>query len=156
MTIAKRSLCVFPLATVGVTLLIGSFFLLSGCDLNNFAVKTTTLIGDDHDQFPAIVLNAQDGSHDYIFDWEQNSIGGLPLSKFRPKSKYWRLQVFKFSDGQRIGGNSSDWKPRSDTKETFKSLEFDKLMRVDLDLADDERGEKDALTKSFVILLHDE
>jgi hypothetical protein len=136
--------------------LLGCLFLVSGCDLNSFAVRTSTLIGEDHDQFPAIVLNAQDGSHDYVFDWEANTVGGLPLSKFRPKAKYWRLQVFKFSDGLRIGGNSSDWKPRSETKETFKALDFDKLMRVDLDLADDARGEENARTKSFIILLHDE
>ena len=137
----------------GLILVFGCF-LLSGC---NYALRTQTLFGKDYAQFPAVVLNAQNGSHDYTFDWNKNTIGGLSVSSYKPKAKYWRLHVFNFKDGQRIGGNENKWKDlETDTAETLVNLPFDKLMRADIDLTDDPNTSENARTLSFIVLLHDE
>lgn len=141
-----------PGLVAGVTLAL-CCFLLTGC---NYVVRTSSLFGGELDQFPAVVLNTQDGSHNYTFDWKKNTIGGLSVSKYKPKAKYWRLHVFKFKDGQRIGGNENKWKDlETDTSETFVDLPFDKLMRVDLDLTDDPNSGENARTLTFIVLLHD-
>jgi hypothetical protein len=139
--------------TAGSTLLL-SCFLFSGC---NYAIRTKTLFGGEYDQFPAVVLNTQNGSHDYTFDWNKNTIGGLSVSKFKPKAKYWRLHVFNFKDGQRIGGNENKWKDlETDATQTLLNLPFDKLMRADVDLTDNPNSMENPRTLTFIVLLHDE
>ena len=134
----------------GVTLLL----LSSSC---NYAMRTSTLFGEDLQRFPAVVLSTQNGSHDYTFDWDKSTVGGLSASVVKPKAKYWRLHVFKFSDGQRIGGNEGKWKDlETETAETLVDLPFDKLMRADVDLTDNPETGENARTLPFIVLLHDE
>lgn len=147
-----------PAVVAGTTLFL-SCFVLSGC--TSWFVSTKTLLGENRDAFPAVVLSAQNHSHDYTFDWDQNTVGGLSLSKVKPDAKYWRMQVYRFSDGERIGNNTNQWKPLDsnnpeDKRETFTKLDFDKLMIVSLDVADSQDGLKNVGTYSINVLLHDE
>lgn len=111
-------------------------------------------------QFPSIVLSVN--SHDYEFNWDTMEINGVPLRKILPQAKFWRLQVFQFSDGTRIGGNDSDFRSfdsEEQRKETLKNLPFDTLLRADIDLKNNPKAndpDEDAKTVSFMILLHDE
>lgn len=126
-------------------------FLFSGCNL----VQTKTLFGPDLRQFPAVVLTVT--SHEYTFDWDKTTIGGAPVSEFVPRAKFWRLGVFKFSDGVRIGGTDGDFHAfEVKRSEVFHDLPWDKLLRADLDLTDDPNGDKEAKTLSFIVLLHNE
>lgn len=141
-----------PGLVAGVTLFLNCF-LLTGCDL---VMQPKTVFGPDLRQFPAVVLSAN-GSHDYTFDWDKTTIGGISVSKFEPKAKYWRLNVFRFSDGLQIGNNDGKFKPlETDRSEQFTDLKWDKLMRADLDLTDDPKSDENARTLSFIVLLHDE
>lgn len=138
---------------VGGTLLV-SCFLISGC---NYFIQSHTLFGEELDKFPSVVLRAQNHSTTYVFDWNTSTIGGVSLSKFKPKVKYWRLHLFKFSNGDRIAPDNTDWKYlESDTNETFNNLTFDILMRADLDLTDNIESGENARTYSLNVLLHDE
>src|SRR5688572_21933100 len=101
--------------------LIVVFTLISGC---HYAVRTKTLFGDERDQYPAVVLKPQNHSHDYEFDWDKNTVGGVRLSEWQPKQKYWRLQLFSFSSGDPVG-NTGKWKAFKDNRtEKFTGLEF--------------------------------
>jgi len=143
-----------PTLVITISLLLSSS-LFTGC---NYIVRTANLFGGDYNQFPAVVLNTQEsGSHNYTFDWNKNTIGGLAVSTYKPKAKYWRLHVFNFKDGQRIGGNENKWKNlETDPSETLVNLPFDKLMRADLDLTNNTDTLEDAKTFTFIVLLHDE
>ena len=136
----------------GVTLLL-SCFLFSGCA--NYAIRTQTLFGEHRDQFPAIVLSPTD-KDEYTFDWNKTTIGGVSVSKFIPSKKFWRLNVFKFSDGQRIGGNDYDFHPISETKVTFINLPLHQLLRADLELCDEPKHCNDTKGYSFMVLMHKE
>ncbi len=137
----------------GGTLLV-SCFLFSGC---NYVVRTKTLFGEELDKFPSVVLSAQNHSTTYVFDWNETTLGGVSLSEFKPKAKYWRLHLFKFSNGDRIAPYKTDWKLlESDTKETFEKLTFDTLMLADLDLTDNPVTGENARRYSINVLLHDE
>ncbi len=111
-------------------------------------------------QLPSIALNVH--SHNYEFNWETMEVNGVPLRKILPQAKFWRLQVFQFSDGTRIGGNSSDYRSfdsEEQRRETLFNLPFDTLLRVDIDLKNTpgaDEPDEDAKTVSFMVLLHDE
>lgn len=147
------SRCV-PGLMAGVTLAV-SCFLFSGC---NYAVRQKTIFGPDLRQLPAVVLSPQNGSHDFVFDWRVATIGGTPMLTWKPDKRYWRLNVFRFKNGMRIGGNKDGWKDfqKDEYTETFSAIVFDRLIRVDLDLTDDPNGsEKDEPPWSLYVLLHD-
>jgi len=133
-----------------------SCFLFSGC--TDFVVFTKDIIGKSLDAFPTVVLSTQErGSHNYVFDWDKNTIGGVSLSKYKPKAKHWRLHLFNFGTGERIAPKKIDWKfLDSDTKETFEEVPFDKLLRADLDLTDDIDTGENAKTYSINFILHDQ
>ena len=139
----------------GGTLLLGCF-LFSGC--SSFVVLTKDIVGKELDAFPAVVLSTQaKGSHNYVFDWNTNTIGGVSLSEFKPKTKYWRLHLFNFQTGVRIAPDKTDWKIlECDTKETFEKVPFDELLRADLDLTDDFDTGKNARSYSINFILHDQ
>lgn len=113
-------------------------------------------------QLPSIVLSVYSHSHDYDFNWDTMEVNGVPLIKILPQAKFWRLQVFQFSDGTRIGGNGSDYRSfdsEEQRRETLFNLPFDKLLRVDIDLKNTpgaDEPDEDAKTVSFMVLLHDE
>ena len=148
-----------PGLLAGVTVLL-SCFLLLGC---NYAVRTTTLFGDYRDQFPPVVLSVdKEDKIDYTFDWKETTVGGMSVSKFKPSQNFWRLNVFRFSDGVRIGGDDK-WIPFGDLDDkntqrsvTFPGLPVGKLLRFDLDLADDPKSPKDRETYNFMVLFHNE
>src|SRR2546421_8169733 len=110
----------------GGTLLV-SCFLFSGC--SSFVVLTKDIIGKELDAFPTVVLTTQGkGNHDYVFDWNKTTIGGVSLSEFKPNAEFWRLHLFSFKTGTRIAPGKTDWKPlKCDMKETFENLKFDSL-----------------------------
>lgn len=133
-----------------VVTLIVNCFLLSGC----LFIQPKKLFGPDLRQFPAVVLTVT--SHEYEFNWDKLTIGGASAMEFIPKAKFWRLNVFNFSDGVRIGGNDSEFHSFETRSEVFHDLPWDKLLRADLDLTDDPKGHEDAKTISFIVLLHNE
>jgi len=140
-----------PGLLAGITLLL-SCFLFSGCV--SYVVRTQTLFGEYRDQFPAIVLSVD--AHEYTFDWNEATIGGVSASKFIPDKKFWRLNVFQFSDGKRIGENDYDFQPIAKTQVTFVKLPWDKLLRADLEFTDDPKSATGRTVYSFIVLLHNE
>ena len=63
------------------------------------------------------------------------------------------MNVFNFSDGTSI----TNYKFKSIEQyptESFTNLDTEKLLRVDLDLADDEQGIKNRKSYSFIVLFH--
>ena len=121
----------------GASLLL-SYFLFSGCA--NQIVRTPTLFGEHRDQFPAIVLtvdkNIKD-EYEYTFDWNKTTIGGVAISKFLPNKKFWRLRVFRYSDGMRIGGTAMNYESIAEVMSvTLVGLPANKLLRFDLELCD--------------------
>jgi hypothetical protein len=119
-------------------------------------ISTKRLFGEARDKFPAVVLSTQSpGSHDYTFDWDKNTVGGVSLANVQPNKKYWRLNLYKFKTGEVIG-NFKDCKSFADRTETFTGLDFDKLVRADLDVANDPNCMEDAETFSLNFLLHDD
>ena len=137
----------------GVALLL-SCFLFSGC---NYVLRTKTIFGEEYDKFPSVVLRPQNHSTTYVFDWNENTVGGIRLADFKPNAKYWRLHLFKYSDGTRLGPANTDWKPlATDARETFENLKFDVLMKADLDLTDNYDTGDGARSYSINVLLHDE
>jgi hypothetical protein len=136
-----------------LTMLSLSCMLLSAC---HYAVRTKTLFGDHRDQFPTIVLTAdQKDTINYTFDWETTTVGGVSVAKFVPSSKFWRLNMFRFSNGERIGGNTTDFISTKDyPKVELKDLPTERLLRADFDFADDKEGTKDRDNYSFMVLFH--
>ena len=139
-----------PSILAGVVLLL-SCFLFSSC---TYAVRTKTLFGEYHDQFPPVVLSVDNpGPVNYLFDWKTTTIAGTTASKFIPSTDFWRMNVFNFSDGQPI----TNYKFKSIEQyptESFTGLDTEKLLRVDLDLADNEEGTKNRKSLSFMVLFH--
>ena len=138
-----------PGLLAGVALLL-SCFLFSSC---NYAVRTTTLLGEHHDKFPPVVLSVDDpGPVNYLFDWKKTTIAGVMASKFIPSTDFWRMNVFNFSDGMRL----TNYKFKSIEQYPTESFTLDpeKLLRVDLDLADNEEGTKNRKSYSFMVMFH--
>jgi hypothetical protein len=139
-----------------LTLLL-SCSLVSAC---NYAVRTKTLFGEYRDQFPPVVLSIDNKTEkiDYPFDWQATTVGGISISQFRPSNDFWRLNVFQFSDGKRIAGtldHMQDYRSsKTDHSEMLNGLPTEKLLRADLELADDKEGTKGRETYSFMFLLH--
>lgn len=140
----------------GASLLL-SCFLLSGC-ANQF-IRTPTLFGEHRDQFPAIVLTVDKNIKDeyaYTFN-KKTTIAGVEISKFLPNKKFWRLRVFRYSDGMRIGGTAMDYEPiTEDMSVTLVGLPAHKLLRFDLDFCDLPSQCKDTDSYSVNALLHPE
>ncbi|MGH7183681.1 MAG: hypothetical protein ACREJN_17130 [Nitrospiraceae bacterium] len=133
----------------GLTLLL-ICFLSTGCTLT----QSKQLSGPDL-QLPAVVLSVE--SHDFLFDMDKTTIGGRPVSEFIPKAKFWRLNVFLFSDGTRIGGNDAEFYLLKDKRsETLYNLPWDTLLRADLDFTNNPQGDDTATTVSGFFLLHKE
>jgi hypothetical protein len=143
---------------LGVALLL-SCFLFSGCRLDLFFgyANVKDLIGENLDQFPAIVLSTDKPGdiNNYVFNWNETTLAGMSASKFKPTEKFWRLNIFSFKDGGVIGDFKNKFKElETHPSETFPSLPQEKLLRVDLDLAEDEDGTKGRKTYSFLVLFH--
>lgn len=141
----------------GVALLL-SCLLFSGCRFSHLfgPIVLKDLFGEHLDQFPAVVLSAdRPDTIDYKFDWNTTTIAGASITNFIPSTDYWRLNVFKFSDGKPISSNGFK-SIKSEKSETFKGLPVGKLLRVDLDTADDPKGTKNRETYSFLVLFHNE
>ena len=146
-----------PGLLAGVILLL-SCFLFSSC---NYAVRTTTLFGDKRDMIPTVVLSAHNAeTAELPLNWRNMTIGGVSAVNFKPSQHFWRLHIFSFSDGEKIGTNKNDnafypfdWDKEGDSL-VIRDLPMHKLLRADLDLADDEKGIKDRDTLSVMILFH--
>jgi hypothetical protein len=112
---------------------------------------------DTYDGLPAVVLSVD--SPQYEFDWDKTTIKDTLVSALVPKTKFWRLNVFKFSDGVRIGSNDTNFYLRDgkDAKRTrvISDLPWNQLLRIDLDLTDDLEADGKAKTLSFIVLLHE-
>lgn len=151
-----------PHLLAGFALLL-SCFLLSGCESKLTEVKK--MLGDDvlkyvfgeHlDQFPAVVLDANgETTVNYTFDWKRTTFAGESLIKFIPSQNYWRMNVFKFSDGKPIG-KYNGFKSFTESSLTFPGVNAEELLRVDFDLADDQAGTKNRMKYSFVVLFHND
>ncbi|HXV82298.1 MAG TPA: hypothetical protein VEG60_20705 [Candidatus Binatia bacterium] len=146
-----------PSLLAGVALLL-SCFLFSGCRLDLFFgyANLKDLIGENLDQFPAIVLSTDNpGDINYTFDWTTTSLAGMKASDFKPTEKFWRLNIFSFKDGGVIGNFKRQFEElETHPSVTFPSLPQEKLLRIDLDLAEDEDGTKGRKTYSFLVLFH--
>ena len=88
----------FQVLMAGIILFLNCF-LISGC--GTWGLRwNTTIFGESVDRFPAIVLSTQNPQdHNYTFNWDTHTVGGMPLSKHMPDAKYWRLNVFSFKNG---------------------------------------------------------
>lgn len=141
-------------------LVAGCTLLVTGLPLVGCSYLKPMSYAEKVQQYPSIVLSVH--SHDYVFSWDTIEINGVPLRKILPQAKFWRLQVFQFSDGIRIGGNGSEFRSfdsEEQRKETLINLPFDKLLRADIDLINKRNAnepDEDAKTVSFMVLLHDE
>ncbi len=134
-----------------VSLLVGaalflSCFLLTDCSL----IRTL-------DGLPAVVLSVD--SPQYEFDWDRTTINDTPVSALVPKAKFWRLNVFQFSNGMRIGDNDTKFYlqngKNAKRSRVIPDLPWDQLLRVDLDLTNDLEADDKATTLSFIVLLHE-
>lgn len=144
-----------PGLLAGAALLL-SCFLFSGCKISHvlgpFILQD--LFGEYQDQFPTVVLSVDEpGPVNYTFDWKTTTIGGIMAANFIPSTDFWRMNVFSFSDGN----PKSSYKFKSIEQyptESFTNLDAEKLLRVDLDLADNEEGTKNRKSYSFTVLFH--
>lgn len=144
-----------PGLLAGVALLL-SCFLLSGCKISHILgpYVLQDLFGEHHDQIPTVVLSMDNsGPVDYTFDWSKTTIGGTSVSNFMPSSDFWRMNIYRFSDGNPLTSNKFKLIKEYPAEE-FKSMPSEKLLRIDLDLADDEQGIKNRKTYSFTVLFH--
>lgn len=135
----------------GWTLLLAG--LVAGC-----TYVQSILCTEKPQDFPTLVLSLT--SHQYEFNWDRLEANGHPLKNFFPERKYWRVQVFRFSDGVRVGENGTNFYSfeKKETKDTLKNLPFDRLLRVDLDFQNkpkEDDPDPDATTVSLMVLLHD-
>ena len=64
------------------------------------------------------------------------------------------MNVFTFSDGTLIGDYRRFKSIETEPKETFSDLPVEKLLLVQLDLADNEEGTKNRKSYSFAVLFH--
>lgn len=132
----------------GLALLL-SCFQLTSCN---------SLRGKDvPDGLSAAVLSVD--SPQYKFDWDRTTINYTPVSALVPKAKFWRLNVFQFSNGARVGDNDTTFYllEGKDAKRSrvIYDLPWDRLLRVDLDLTNDLEADDKARTLSFIVLLHE-
>jgi hypothetical protein len=141
-----------PGLLVGVTLFVISF-LFSGCNTGpELNIPNKDLIGTE--SLPSIVLAIT--GHDYEFNWDKATLGGKPMSELVPKRKFWRLNIFKFSDDVRVGGNNGDFHSFEKRSEEYRNLPWNELLRVDLDLTDNPEDDPEAKTLSFLVLLNED
>ena len=138
----------------GVALLL-SCFLFSACNFNRIWGPSLLkdLFGDYHDQFPAVVLdsNGQDPVKDVKFDWNETTMGGASIKNFIPSKNFYRLNIYYASNGTKI--YHDDFQPlKNPTK--FPDLPAEKLLQVDLEMADDQQGTQGREIYSFHILFH--
>jgi hypothetical protein len=147
----RRTLSLLPAITLSLSCL-----LLIGCrlDLVLGHVNTKDVFGEHRDQFPTIALSSDNKEQiDYTFDWNTTTVGGVEVSKFNPGKKFWRMNIYRYSDGERIGDHR-DYRAIENPAETFQNLPVEKYLRIDLDLADDQQGTKGTEYYSFMVLFH--
>jgi hypothetical protein len=115
------------------------------------------LIGEHLDQVPAVVLDATGlAPVNYPFSWdkEKTTVAGESISKLRPTKNFWRLNAYNFKDGKPITDNG--WRGRNESSETLNNLPTEKLLRIQLDIADDQNDVKNRKTHNFIVLFHNE
>jgi hypothetical protein len=89
------------------------------------------------------------------FNWDDMTIGGVPLMHFAEKAdaKHWRINVFDTDNGNRFPGGGTDAFSSIQNK-TMKltGLPLETFLRADLDFKKGDSADAEAQSFAFIVL----